>query len=174
MTVSEMMRSKMTRILLLVLLVVLTGCGTQPVKIVDEKKEENTMAIAYTEINFTKEKKEMAGIQELSGKVVIPATFQYDDIYYEIVCIGDEAFWGCTEITELILPEGVTSIGNEAFFNCKNMKSLTIPDSITDIGYGVFQWCESLKSIRWKGNIYTSASDFETAWEQANENLSEE
>lgn len=169
-----MMRSKMARILLLVLLVTLTGCGKQPVNTSDEKNEENIMAIAYTEIGFTAEKGEMAGIKEFSGKVVIPATFQYDDVYYQIVCIGDEAFWGCTEITELILPEGVTTIGNEAFFNCKNMKSLTIPNSVTDIGYGMFQWCENLTTIVWKGDTYSSAEEFETAWEKANENISEE
>ena len=42
------------------------------------------------------------------------------------------------EITELVIPDGVTSIAEKAFFNCKSLKSITIPDSVTSIGWNAF------------------------------------
>ena len=46
-----------------------------------------------------------------------------------------------TEITNLIIPNSVTSIGNNAFSNCSGLTSITIPNSVTDIGNGAFSGC---------------------------------
>lgn len=46
-----------------------------------------------------------------------------------------------TEITELVIPNSVTSIRNSAFHNCTNLTSVTIPNSVTSIGYGAFSNC---------------------------------
>lgn len=41
----------------------------------------------------------------------------------------------------VVIPESVKSIGEEAFWGCENISSITIPDSIVDIGYGAFSGC---------------------------------
>ena len=51
------------------------------------------------------------------------------------------------EITELVIPEGVTSIGNYAFSNCSSLASVTIPSSVTSIGQEAFQNCSRLSSV---------------------------
>ena len=52
-----------------------------------------------------------------------------------------------TLVSNLIIPEGVTSIGTLAFYECDSLTSITIPDSVTSIGKNAFYQCESLESI---------------------------
>ena len=50
-------------------------------------------------------------------------------------------------VTEIIVPDCVTSIGSYAFYECYSLTSVTIPDSVESIGYAAFEYCESLTSI---------------------------
>lgn len=50
-------------------------------------------------------------------------------------------------ITDLTIPDGVTSIGGYAFAYCTNLASITIPDSVTSIGIYAFVGCRGLTSI---------------------------
>ena len=52
-----------------------------------------------------------------------------------------------TEITELIIPNGVTSIGGGAFYDCTGLTSVTIPNSVTSIGKSAFAYCSGLTSV---------------------------
>ncbi|MBR2909161.1 MAG: leucine-rich repeat domain-containing protein, partial [Clostridia bacterium] len=60
--------------------------------------------------------------------------------------IGNRAFRYCQEITGVLaIPNSVTSIGDWAFYSCSGLTgSLTIPDSITSIGEGAFAACVGL------------------------------
>ena len=51
------------------------------------------------------------------------------------------------EVTELVIPDGVTSIGYYAFYRCKSLKSITIPDSVTVIGEDAFDGCRCLTDV---------------------------
>ncbi len=50
-------------------------------------------------------------------------------------------------ITELNIPDGVTSIGSCTFYNCTSLTEITIPDSVTSIGSSAFRGCTSLAEI---------------------------
>ena len=50
-------------------------------------------------------------------------------------------------ITEVVIPDYVTSIGKYAFSDCSGFASITIPDSVTSIGYEAFYSCSGLESI---------------------------
>ena len=58
-----------------------------------------------------------------------------------IISIGDDAFFNCSSLNSMIIPEGVKSIGDFAFSCCKQLRSISIPDSMTDIGIGAFSHC---------------------------------
>lgn len=50
------------------------------------------------------------------------------------------AFYNCTNLKEVVIPNTVTSIGDYAFYNCSNLKSLTIGESVTSIGNNAFNY----------------------------------
>ena len=61
-------------------------------------------------------------------------------------------------VTNLVIPNSVTSIGDAAFYNCTGLTSITIPNSVTSIGRGAFNGCSGLKSVV-IGNSVTSIGD---------------
>ena len=61
--------------------------------------------------------------------------------------IGDYAFFGCSRLTSLTLPSGVTEIGECAFYGCSGLTSITLPSGVTKIGEDAFQHCSGLTSI---------------------------
>ena len=61
--------------------------------------------------------------------------------------IGEDAFWGCTGLTSVTIPNSVTSIGGYAFWGCTGLTSVTIPNSVTSIGSSAFQGCSSLTKV---------------------------
>ena len=64
-----------------------------------------------------------------------------------VTSIGSYAFRGCSGLTSISLPSTLTSIGGYAFFNCSNLTSITIPEGVTSIGGAAFFNCRSLTSI---------------------------
>ncbi|WP_207637728.1 leucine-rich repeat domain-containing protein, partial [Ruminococcus flavefaciens] len=66
-----------------------------------------------------------------------------------ITSIGNYAFADCTSLTEAPMPSTLTSIGNYAFSNCSStlLKPITFPDTLTSIGDYAFSNCNGLKSI---------------------------
>ncbi len=65
--------------------------------------------------------------------------------------IGDYAFYGCTGLTSVIVPDRVNYIDLHVFENCTGLKSVFIPDSLVMIREGTFDGCTSLSDIYYKG-----------------------
>lgn len=61
--------------------------------------------------------------------------------------IGDYAFYFCNSATDVTIPDSVTGIGEDAFCGCRDLTSVTIPNSVTNIGDDAFSWCSSLTSV---------------------------
>jgi len=100
-----------------------------------------------------------------SNPMVYAQHFYMKDINYEykevteikipdtITSIGDYQFYGFNNITSINIPNSVTSIGKEAFACCSNLTSITIPNSITSIGFYAFDECSSLTNVYYDGTI---------------------
>ena len=64
-----------------------------------------------------------------------------------VTTISRDAFAGCISLTSITIPDSVTTIDSTAFERCTGLTSVTIGDEITSIGYGAFGFCGGLTSI---------------------------
>lgn len=84
--------------------------------------------------------------------------------------ISDGAFWGCSALSSIALPDSVTEIEKYAFFetglrniqlpekltligayafcNCKNLEQIQLPSQLKELGNGAFSSCENLAQIQ--------------------------
>ena len=93
--------------------------------------------------------------------VTIPTTVGPAEAERKVTAIGKEAFYYCTSITSVVIPEGVTSIGDYAFAGCTGLQTIIITASVTSIGKGAFNGCSSLTTIKFaEGSKLTSIADY--------------
>ena len=59
--------------------------------------------------------------------------------------INRSCFYGCKNLKNVIVPEGVISVGRDAFGGCENLESLTLPGTVVE--FGGITGCKSLKTI---------------------------
>ena len=89
---------------------------------------QNELSVCYRGSNYN------TYSDEYTGEVVIPASVTYNGKTYSVTSISAIAFYGCTGLTSVTIPETVTSIGYLAFYGCTGLTSVTIPNSVTSIG----------------------------------------
>lgn len=77
------------------------------------------------------------GCPTLVGSVTIPEG---------VTVIGQRAFAGCG-ITNVNIPNSVTTLVGDAFWDCQGLASVNIPDSVKIIGMGAFRNCRNLTSV---------------------------
>ena len=150
----------------------LDKAGTLPNKIGSDRKYQITNLKLVGEINGTDLRmiREMAGrdywgnvtegnlsVLDLSEAKIVEGGDYYYDYYYEYYTsndkIGDYAFYNCSRLTSLNLPDGITEIGYSTFRGCTGLTSLNLPASITTIGESAFYGCSGLTSLNLPAGI---------------------
>lgn len=61
--------------------------------------------------------------------------------------LGRSAFYGCTALRDLTLPEDLETLGDNCFSGCTALETVPLPEGVTDIGDGCFQNCAALKQV---------------------------
>ena len=76
-----------------------------------------------------------------------------------ITVIGDSMFKSCSDLKSVTFGKNVTTIGNSAFYECRALEEIVIPDSVTSMGYLVFYGCDKLKSIVIPDSVTSSVGE---------------
>lgn len=113
---------------------------------------EPTEGLSYTEVDGGYSVSAGSAINEET--IAIPARYNGLPVK-EIVSQG---FTECRELTEIIIPDSVTSIGGYAFYDCNNLASASLPDSVISLGKSVFENCNNLTAVL-IGNGVTSIEE---------------
>ena len=82
-----------------------------------------------------------------TGVIVIPSSADYNNHAYNVTGIGEWAFYNCSSLTSVTIPNSVTSIGKCTFYGCSSLTSVMIPNSVISIGEQAFRNCSGLTSI---------------------------
>ena len=106
------------------------------------EKTKEELKEAYVDewgVKYSKDgRKLLKAPRELSGAYSVK-------VGTRIIC--DNAFSWCRSLSDIVIPDSVTSIGIGAFSNCSSLSNIVIPDSVTSIGGVAFYGCSSLKYI---------------------------
>ncbi|MBO5994731.1 MAG: leucine-rich repeat protein [Firmicutes bacterium] len=65
--------------------------------------------------------------------------------------IYKSAFYGCSKLSSIVIPEGTTTIMTSAFTNCTSLKSVTLPATLKEIGSGAFVGCTAVTNVTYAG-----------------------
>lgn len=82
-----------------------------------------------------------------TGKLDIPASVTYGSKTYSVTSIVEQAFDGCSALTEVTIPASVTSVGSDVFNGCSSLTQATIGDGLTEISTFMFTNCSALKKL---------------------------
>ena len=93
------------------------------------------------------------------GSVTIPESVVYGGVTYNVTTIGEYAFYDCSGLTSITIPNSVTTIGDYAFEHCSGLTSITIGNSVTTIGNDAFRDCSGLTSITIGNSVTTIGND---------------
>ena len=80
--------------------------------------------------------------------LVIPSTHEG----LPVVSIGDEAFYYCSNLKNITIPNSIVRISDHAFWGCSSLTSITIPDNVTSIDDYAFDDCSRLTDVYYTGS----------------------
>ena len=147
----------------------LDKAGTLPDRIGSNRKYQITNLKLIGEINGTdwemiRDMSRLSVLDLSEVRIVGGGDCYYQTPYWDYCYthndeIGNYAFSGCSRLTSLTLPVGITDIGEYAFKGCSGLTSINLPASITYIGGGAFYGCSGLTSLTLPAGI-TSISSY--------------
>ncbi|MBU5429183.1 leucine-rich repeat protein [Kineothrix sp. MSJ-39] len=122
-------------------------------KILEALEQGSSTSYTINEVTYTLRKNEDGTLTILLNgslgkeKLVIPDVIKVAGKTMMITEIAEKAFYGRSELKEVVMGSGITKIGDSAFENCKNLTKISIGDHVTVIGEKAFKNCTALTKI---------------------------
>ncbi|MBQ9085097.1 MAG: leucine-rich repeat domain-containing protein [Clostridia bacterium] len=99
-------------------------------------KKDDYIFYTYNGVNY------LVGYTGDDTELTLPESYNGEN--YEIY---KYAFYECTSLTSVTIPDSVTRIGSYAFYNCTSLTSVTIGNGVTSIGSSAFEDCYKLVEV---------------------------
>jgi hypothetical protein len=104
-----------------------------------ELAPENAFLVAKDGVIFSRDMDRLVAFPRgKGGEYEIPAG---------VTNIGDDVFWGCAGLTDVVIPDSVTNIGEWAFAECTGLKEVTIGHGVKTVGDEAFAVCQRLLGV---------------------------
>ncbi|MDD6695407.1 MAG: leucine-rich repeat protein [Lachnospiraceae bacterium] len=121
-------------------------------KILEALEQGSSAGYTINEVTYTLRKNDDGTLTILLNgsagleKLIIPDVIQIAGKTLTITEIAEKAFYGQSELKEVVMGSGITKIGDSAFENCNNLEKISIGDHVTVIGSKAFKNCTALKT----------------------------
>ena len=136
------MKTKIITLLFMLTIGIATISADRIDKIGDLYYKLNSVDMTAEVIYQTQSEQNYAGLTTID----IPASIVCESGTYTVTSIGYRAFYKCSSLTSVTIPNSVRSIESYAFCFCSSMTAITIPNSVTRIEEGAFDECTGLTS----------------------------
>ena len=80
--------------------------------------DNETVEVTYRDTNY----------DTYIGIVNIPSEVSYNGVTYKVTTIGDRAFYKCSSVTEIYVPETISKIGRDSFEDANHIQKVNITD----------------------------------------------
>lgn len=120
---------------------------------VDYKTEYKFYAYITTDLLSIDKNGSVKATNTLKTSNITPLSIPYSINGIKVTAIADNAFYNCTKLKEITIPDSVTSIGQYAFAY-SGLTGITIPSSVTSIEKEAFRDCKNLKGLSFSGTNY--------------------
>ena len=135
--------------------------GKTPIEFADPKVKEICVTNWDTNHDGELSLGEASLVTNLAQKFMSSEITSFDELQYftGLISLGSD-FYGCSQLTSIIIPKNVTNLTqtsnwNSTFMWCYNLISVTLGDKIESIGDKTFYHCTALKSINIPKNLKT-------------------
>ena len=120
-----------------------------PIEFADAKVKETCVALWDTNMDGELSLYEAAAVKELYPNLFLGRKdiTSFDELQFFVGLESVVGFWGCTNLTSVVIPNSVKTIDSEAFYECTSLKSVVIPNSVEHIRSGAFAYCTGLKEV---------------------------
>lgn len=143
-------------------LLAMTGCSENSGDTDTTQYTEATIGVVDTTEEFTSNSdylyiKNEDGSISISGYTGSDAVVEVPSAVdgFVVTAIADHAFEANWDLTEVILPAGITLIGESAFMDCGSLQSVTIPDTVDTIRRAAFAGCTALDQVTVPASVNT-------------------
>ena len=94
-----------------------------------------------------------AAIFDRNQNIRIDSKINFNGKPFEVTEVLPYAFYYCSHIYSIVLPDTIKKIGKFAFFGCITLESINIPNSVTEIGESCFAQCSTLNYIQFSSSL---------------------
>ena len=108
------------------------------------------------EINADGQTCTVTGVDSAVDKIVIP---DKSPDGYAVTAIGNSAFENCSA-SSIEIPDSIKKIGNRAFYGCVNFTEIHIPSSVTQIGTQIFEQASNLTTVYYDASYGSKDNQF--------------